>query len=157
MAFPAFPARWHVQTDLRVLVGCCIIIIAALLVVGGVSHGVIRHIVQTSPLWIAMVLGMRRSVWSKWAALPCFVFWLLLMTAIWLFLLGWAHIISGTFSPTEIAMTLIVGLACIAGIIGALRLRSGIRVWPATGLVLLVATLQVAALRVSFLPQIAHR
>ena len=81
-------------------------IIAALLVVGAVSHGIIRHIVQTSSLWIAIFLGIRRSGWSKWA---CFFFWLLLMTAMWLFLLGWARIVSGTFSTTETAMTLIVG------------------------------------------------
>ena len=92
------------EKSFRLLIGCCIVIIAALLVVGTVSSGVIRHIVQTSPLWIVIVLSVRRSAWSKWAALPCYLFWLLLMTAIWLFLLGWARIVSGTFSHTEIAM-----------------------------------------------------
>src|SRR6266851_2465779 len=70
------------------LTGCCVAIIAALLVVGAVSSGVIRHIVQTSPLWIAIVLGVRRSGWSKWAALPCLVFWLSsvvgIVTALWM-------------------------------------------------------------------------
>jgi hypothetical protein len=93
----------------RILTGCCVVTIAALPVVGAVSHGVIRHIVLTSPISIAVVLGIRNSSSTKWAALPCFVFWLLLMTAIWLYLLGWARIVSGTFSPTEIAMTMIVG------------------------------------------------
>src|SRR5262249_25903738 len=88
----------------RFLVVCSFATIAALLVVGAVSHGVIRHIVQTSPLWIVIGFGLRKSALTKWAALPCFIFWLLLMTAIWLFLLGWARIVSGTFSPTEIAM-----------------------------------------------------
>jgi hypothetical protein len=50
-----------------------------------------------------IALGIRRSGWIKWAALPCFFFWLMLMILIWLFLLGWARIVSGTFSPTEIA------------------------------------------------------
>lgn len=145
------------ENRFRILTLCCLAMIAALLVVGAVSHGVLRHIVQTSPLWIAIVLGIRRSAWTKWAALPCFVLWLLLMTTIWLFLLGWAHIISGTFSPTEIAMTLIVGLASIVGIVTAVRMRSAVPPLPATALVLLVAVLQVAALRISFLPQIAHR
>jgi hypothetical protein len=141
----------------RILTGCCVVIVAALLVVGAVSHGVIRHIVQTSPLWIAVVLGIRNSSSTKWAALPCFVFWLLLMTAIWLYLLGWARIVSGTFSPTEIAMTMIVGLASIAGIVRAVGMKSGVSPWAATATALLVAVLQLAALRLSLLPQIAHR
>jgi hypothetical protein len=146
-----------VEDDSLVLAVCCVAMIAALLVVGAVSHGILRHIVQTSPLWIAVVLGVRRSGWTKWAALPCFVLWLLLMTAIWLFLLGWVQIITGTFSPTEIAMTVIVGLASITGIVSAVRMRTGIRAWPAAAIVLLIAVLQLAALRLSFLPQIAHR
>lgn len=55
----------------------------------------IRHIVQTSPLWIAIVLAARNSALTKWAALPCFVFWL----------------------ATEIVMTIIVGSASAAGIV----------------------------------------
>jgi hypothetical protein len=145
------------ERDFRILVACCLSIIAALLVVGAVSHGVLRHIVQTSPLWIAIVLGIRRSGWIKWAALPCFVFWLILMILIWLFLLGWAGIISGTFSSTEIAMTLIVGLASVVGIVKALSLRAGVGAWSAIATVLLVAVLQLTAFRLSLLPAIAHR
>ena len=145
------------EEDYRVLTICCVVVIAALLVVGAVSHGIIRHVVQTSPLWIAIVLGVRHSRWTKWAALPCFVFWLLVMIAIWLFVLGWARIIAGTFSSTEIAMTVIVGLASIAGILRAARIRSGVSPWMATAVLLLVAALQIAALRMSLLPQIAHR
>src|SRR5689334_4144892 len=106
-----------IATNHRALMVCSVIVIAALLVVGAVSHGVLRHIVQTSPLWIGIVLGARRSPLTKWAALPCFVFWLFLMFVIWLFLLGWTHIISGTFLPTEIAMTIVVGLASGVGIV----------------------------------------
>jgi hypothetical protein len=144
-------------SDFRVLIACCIVMIAALLVVGAVSHGVLRHIVQTSPLWIVIVLGSRKSALTQWAALPCFVFWLLLMTAIWLYLLGWARIISGTFSPTEIAMTLVVGVASIVGIGKAVVARSGVRAGMAIGTILVVAILQVAVFRISLLPQIAHR
>ena len=146
------------QPGPRVPVICCVLIIAALLVVGTVSHGVIRHIVQTSPLWIAIVLGVRNSAFTRWAALPCFVFWLALMTAIWLYLLGWAHLISGTFSPTEIAMTIIVGAASVVGIVNAATSKSsGVRAIAAIATLSLVLVLQIAALRVSLLPQIAHR
>jgi hypothetical protein len=145
------------ERDFRILTVCCVSIIAALLVVGAVSHGVLRHIVQTSPLWIAIVLGIRRSGSIKWAALPCFFFWLTMMILIWLFLLGWARIVSGTFSPTEIAMTVIVGLAAVVGIVRALSLRAGVGAWSAIATVLLVAVLQVTAFRLSLLPAIAHR
>jgi hypothetical protein len=145
------------ERDFRILTVCCVSIIAALLVVGAVSHGVLRHIVQTSPLWVAIALGISRSGWIKWAALPCFLFWLMLMIFIWLFLLGWARIVSGTFSPTEIAMTVIVGLASAVGIVRALRLRAPVGPWSATATVLLVAVLQVTAFRLSLLPAIAHR
>jgi hypothetical protein len=146
-----------VEKDLRILIVCCIAVIAALLVVGAVSHGVIRHVVQTSPLWIAIVLGARRSGSAKWAALPCLVFWLLLMGLAWLYLLGWARIISGTFSPTEIAMTVVVGLASLVGIVRAVGMKSGIRAGSAAAITSFVAVLQVAVFRLSLLPQIAHR
>ena len=143
--------------DSRILAACCLLIIAALLVVGAVSHGVIRHIVQTFPFWIAIAFAARRSGWSKWTALPCFVLWLLLMTNIWMFLLGLPHFLSGTFSPTEIAMTVIVGLASLVGIIRALGMKTEVHPLPAAGTSLLVAALQVLAVRISLLPQIAHR
>jgi len=139
------------------LAGCCLAIMAALLVVGVVSHGVIRHFVQTAPLWIAIVLGTRRSDLSKWAALPSFLFWLLLMIAIWLFLLGWARIVSGTFTVTEIAMTIVVGVAATLGIKAGLRMRTATRTAVATATVLGVTLLDLIAFRISLLPAIAHR
>lgn len=143
--------------DFRILIVCCAAVMAALLVVGVVSHGVIRHILQTSPLWIGIVLGLRNSPLTKWVALPCFAFWLLMMSVIWMFLLGWTRILSGTFSPAEIAMTLVVGTASIFGIFGALKAKGGVRVWSATVTTLLITVLQVTAFQLSFLPQIAHR
>src|SRR5512135_3914432 len=100
---------------LRAIACCCLLIIAALMVVGVVSHGVLRHIVQTAPLWAGIVLGFRRSQFAKWAALPSFFFWLTCMVLIWLFLLGWAHVVSGHFTPIEIAMTLVVETASATG------------------------------------------
>jgi hypothetical protein len=140
----------------RFMVGCCVAIMAALLVVGVVSHILIRHIVQTSVLWIAIVLGIRNSKLTKWAALPCFLFWLVLMAAIWSFLLGWTNFLSGTFSPTEIAMTIIVGVASLEGILRAVSLKSGVRAVRMTATILLVLILQVAVFRLSMLPQIAR-
>lgn len=95
---------------------CALATLVALYVVGAVSSGSLRHEVQTLPLWVPIVLGFRQRDMAKWAALPCFFIWLALMTFIWLFLLGWARIISGHFSPIEIAMTLVVGVACAIGL-----------------------------------------
>ena len=140
----------------RALAFCALLLIVSLNVVGLVSHEVLRHFVQTVPVWGAVVLGMRRSVWSKWAALPCFIVWLLLMSLIWLFLLGWARIISGTFSPIEIAMTLTVGASAVIGIVQALRINTGLPALPASAVFFGMLLLQIVALRVSFLPGIAH-
>jgi hypothetical protein len=136
---------------------CCLAIIVALLVVGSVSHGVLRHIVQTAPLWAAVVLGFRRSELTKWVALPSFLFWLMIMIFIWLFLLGWAQIVQGTFSPTEIAMTLIVGIASIAGLISCFRTRATTSWEMAVLSFLIFAGLQLLTFRLSLLPAIAHR
>jgi hypothetical protein len=139
------------------MVGCCVAVMAALLVVGVVSHIVVRHVVQTSALWIAIVLGIRNSKLAKWAALPCFVFWLVLMAAIWSFLLGWTTFLSGTFSPTEIAMTIIVGVASLGGTIRALSMKSGVRAVRVTATILAVLIVQVAVFRLSMFPEIAGR
>jgi hypothetical protein len=146
--------------DLRILIGCCMVIMGALVLVVGVeSHGVLRHIVQTSPLWIAVVLGIRRSALATWAALPCLAIWLFLMIAILLYVLGWAQIlfIRGTFTPVEIAMTVLVAIASLAGIIVSLRTRSGAGALRTIAIMSLVTILQVGAIWLSFLPSIAHR
>jgi hypothetical protein len=51
----------------------------------------------------------------------------------------------------------IVGLASIVGIVRAMGMRGGVRAAWATATVLLVAVLQMAAVRLSLLPAIARR
>jgi hypothetical protein len=79
------------------------------------------------------------------------------MTFIWLFLLGWAWIITGHFSPTEIAMTLVIGAACSIGIGTTLQWPTAVSWGKAAGTVMFMGLLQLAALRVSFIPYIASR
>lgn len=136
---------------------CSLAVLVALYVIGAVSSGSLRHAVQTLPLWFPIVLGFRRSELAKWCALPCLIFWLPIMIFIWLFLLGWAHIVTGCFSPVEIGMTLIVGVACAVGIGASLRWRTSVRPLPALGAVVLFAALQVLAFRLSLVPFIATR
>jgi hypothetical protein len=145
------------QSPAKGIAYSCLVALVALYVVGVVSHGLLRHIVQTLPLWFPIIWGFRQRELAKWSALPCFALWLPLMVSIWLFLLGWAHIITGHFSPTEVAMTVVVGIACLAGIVLALRWRTSMSPWVALGTLVLFGALQVLALRVSVLPQIAHR
>src|SRR5438477_9370942 len=98
------------MTNARIVGFGALAILVALYVVGAVSvpPGSLRHEVQTLPLWFAIIAGLERNQLAKWAALPCLIFWLTIMIFIWLFLLGWARIVTGHFPPVEIAMTLIV-------------------------------------------------
>ena len=137
---------------------CGLIVILALVVgVGLASNLVLRHIVQTLPLWFGVVLGFRRAQITGWITLPSFLFWLALMAVIWLYLLGIARIISGHFSPVEIAMTIIVGAASLIGIVMFARLKSLCSPAKAVAAFAAMAVLQLACFRLSFLPAIAHR
>lgn len=155
----ASPAAANVKATEPVLIAvCCFVIILALVVgVGLAAHLVLRHVVQTLPLWIGVVFGARRSRAAGWIALPMFLFWLVLMSFIWLYLLGIARIITGHFSPVEIAMTILVGAASIIGIAAFARLRSHLSAGAALGVFILVAVVQWICFRLSVLPAIATR
>ena len=140
---------------LKTIGACSLAILVALYVVGAASHGSLRHEVQTLPLWVPIVAGFNRREFARWCAIPCFLFWFLCMAFIWLFLLGWAHVISGQFSPVEIAMTIVIGIAGAVGI--GFSLARARWSWKAAGLIPVFAILQVAAFRISMLPGIAHQ
>jgi hypothetical protein len=140
----------------RTIALCAVILIAALIVVGMVSNGELRHVVQTLPAWIVVALGMRNSGAVKWAAFPVFVIWLLIMILIWLFLLGYAKVITGHYSPIEIAMTIIVGVAALAGIVSCLRWRSGVGMLKAAIVLIVMTGLQVGAIALSTKPAITN-
>lgn len=141
----------------KVIASCSLAVLLALYVVGAVSHGSLRHEVQTLPLWFPIVLGFRRRGVAKWSALPCFIFWLVLMVFIWLFLLGWARIVTGHFSAIEIGMTLIIGVACLIGLVSSFRWRTSLGWLGASTIAVVFAILQLAAFRISLIPYIATR
>jgi hypothetical protein len=62
-----------------------------------------------------IVLGFRGNEFAKWSALPCLVIWLAAMMIIWLFLFRWMCVQLWHFSPTEIAMSLIVRVGRLRG------------------------------------------
>jgi hypothetical protein len=90
-------------------------------------------------------------------ALAPFLAWFVLMVLIWSYLLGISHLISGHFSPIEILMTIIVGLAALVGIGSFFRFRSSLSPLTAGLIFVLMTVFQVVCLRVSFLPAIEHR
>jgi hypothetical protein len=144
------------QPRAKALALASLVTIAALLIVGTVSSGVIRHLVQTAPSWLTVYLGFHQRGSAKWTALPVALFWLVIMTFIWLYLLGWASIVRGHFSAIEIAMTIVVGLASCFAIVQSLLLRSGVRWLVGLGISIAVLAFQLAAFRLSLLPGIAN-
>src|SRR5438876_8068805 len=137
------------MTRPKAIAYCSLATLVALYVVGAVSRGSLRHEVQTLPLWFPIVLGFRQRDLAKWVALPCFIIWLTLMTFIWLFLLGWARIVTGHFSPIEITMTLVVGVACAIGIGIDVRWPTAVSWGKAVSVAGLFGLLQLVALRIS--------
>jgi hypothetical protein len=132
-------------------------IIALVLVVGSVSHGILRHLVQTAPSWLTVYLGFRRREMAKWTALPTYLFWLPLMMLIWGFLFGWTSILHGHFSPIEIAMTIVVAAACCIGIVKSLLIRSSASWLTGLSVSIVVLALQFGAFILSLQPGIANR
>src|SRR6185503_17523256 len=133
------------------------VVAASLLVVGVVSHTLVRHGVQTAPLVVALGLLAWRPAWGVTAAAPLFGFWLLIMGAIWLFLLGVARLVSGTFTPVETTLTLIIGAACLLGLGATFRRGTTLAVVATVCTVAAFALLQFAAMWLSMQPYIARR
>jgi hypothetical protein len=134
---------------------CALAIILALVIgVGLVSHTLLHHVVQTLPLWIVVLFARRPAV--RWFGLPCFLFWLAIMAMIWLFLLHLPSPINGHFSPLEVAMTLIVGVACVVALASSVRIR-GTRLWTAAMAFVLGAAAQYVCFRISLIPAIWNR
>ncbi|HEY2118907.1 MAG TPA: hypothetical protein VGH37_06960 [Candidatus Acidoferrum sp.] len=140
-------------TDRRLNV-CLIGIILGLLLVGFVSGTPLRHVVQVLPACIVLVALRRGASWGPYAAYAIFSFWLLIMTLIWLHLLGLVHLITGNLSTIEIILTIFIAGWCLLGII-----RVSFAGKPAIRILgfLSFALLQIAALWLSMQPYLSHR
>jgi hypothetical protein len=133
------------------------VIALALVIVGLVSGTLTIHLVQVAPLVVALALLWRGSNLGLAAAVPLCVFWLLVMGGIWLFLLGIARIFTGTFSPMEIALTLVIGVAGTVGIVGSIRQPVGLSRSACYAMAVVFSVLQAGALWLSYLPFIVGR
>jgi hypothetical protein len=140
----------------RLIAVCCACAIVALFVVGVGAHEVARHLVQGAPLWFGLIFGMRGSGLAKWAGLAICLFWLAIAVLIGLHVTGQARIVTGDFTPLEIAMTLVIGGASALGVVLALITRSGIGLIAGLAVFLAAAALQVGAMAVSLQPFLAH-
>jgi hypothetical protein len=109
-----------------------------------------RHVVQTMPLVLVMLMGALGSRDGVAAAAPLFSFWLGLMLNIWLYLMGVLRLIGGTFTPIEIVLTIAIGVCCSVGLVATGRqtpLRSRARRLVVAAL---FSILQIAAFIASF-------
>src|SRR5262245_44334496 len=153
MALPALarPRSSADRFDGRVT-AALLIVAGSLIVVGLVSDTLLRHVIQIAPLVIALALLFGRSSIGVSAAVPLFAFWLLIMCAIWLFLLGIARIFSGRFTPIEIALTIVIGLSCAFGLVSTWRRGLPSSRFAGTITIVAFAFLQFAAMVLSVQP-----
>jgi hypothetical protein len=85
------------------------------------------------------------------AALPILAFWLGLMLMIWLFLLDIVHLVSGHFTVAEIALTVVIAVACTIGFRGGCDQTGGAHGAVRVAVALIFATAQMAALVLSMM------
>jgi len=129
----------------------------ALIVVGVVSGTVLRHVVQILPVPLALALVSRRPAIGAYAALPIFVFWLLIVSLIWLFLAGLSTIANGHYTPAEVISTVVMALCCAHGIRRAIPAGRPATLASRLMTFMVFAALQLAAMWISFSPSIANR
>jgi hypothetical protein len=147
---PTSPARAGATRPFGdLLVTWLAVVACALLFVGIVSHTLFRHIVQSAPLVVGMIVLTRRSAWGVSASAALFAFWFVVMGAIWLFLLGLARFLTGTFTPAEITLTVIIGAASLLGLGTVYRRGTDIALVPRLGAAAVFLALQVAAMWLS--------
>jgi hypothetical protein len=134
---------------------CLCALITSLLLVGMVSNTPLRHAIQVTPPFLALVIVMCGVEWGRSAALSIFGFWLLVMALIWAYLLGIAHVITGQFTTAEIVLTVAIGVSSLWGLV---RSGMGRTNWVARIAAMgIFLVLQAGALWVSMQPAYSHR
>jgi hypothetical protein len=136
---------------------CLVAVVVGLLLVGVVSGTPLRHVLQAAPALALLAVRGRARAWTSFAALAVFVFWFGIMSLIWLYLLGIARIVTGTFSRTEIALTLLIGGAALLGIVAVIRGRQPSSALARGAAFLVAAAIQVGTTWLSVQPMFATR
>jgi hypothetical protein len=131
----------------RVIAACALAIVIGLDIVGVLTGTLAHHVVQTLPLWPGIVLGMTRSRWTAWAAIPCCAFWLLIMAAIQL---SFLHVISLGVSVELAPLTIAIAVAAAVAIVAAARAPRAAPRGPGAVLALAVLGAQLASFQLGF-------
>lgn len=145
------------EAEQRIVRGCLIGLTVALLLVGVVSGTVLRHVVQSVPILIGLAVLARRPDWGAYTAIPIFAFWALIVTLIWLFLLGLSPIASGRYTATEVILTFVMIGCSIVGITKSVRLGRSLPPLAKVLTFFAFAGVQFGAMWLSFLRPIANR
>ena len=130
------------------------VLVASLLLIGVISGTVVRHVVQVIPPVVVLIAALMGRRWSRQAALPIFLHWLLIMGAVWLTITGIAPVAPGSYSSTEILLTMVIAIACLTGGYTSIRMCGQLSMW--VGMFALFGALQVLALWVSFMELFAY-
>lgn len=101
----------------RVRVACLADVAGCLLIVGIVSGTFLRHVFQITPVVVVLVFAVRRQRWTAPAALGLFSCWAFFMALIWLYLAGVQTFFTGTYTPVEIVLTVMISGFSIVGIV----------------------------------------
>jgi hypothetical protein len=141
----------------RVVLICLVGLGLALLLVGVVSGTLLRHVVQITPILIAAALLSRSPAWGAYASFPIFVFWIFIVSLIWLFLMGLSGVASGTYTPIEVVSTVLMAGFAMVGLVAAVRVGRPLPWLWRVAMLALFAVIQVGAMWISFLHQIANR
>ena len=141
----------------KTLEGALLTLIGSLLIVGAISGTMLRHVVQVIPAIAATILAWRGPAWSRAAARPVFIFWLLIVILIWLHALGVAHVVTGRFTPAEVGLTVAMAVSCVVGIAASLRASTPSSRGARGAAFLFFAAVQVGAMWLSLRPPIAGR
>jgi hypothetical protein len=140
--------------DQKIVVGCLVGVAVSLLIVGVVSGTFIRHVIQILPILVTVVWVAQRPTWGSYAAMPIFIFWVLIVVLICLYLLGISRIANGHYTIIEIVMTVFIALFSSAGVPICRRLGRSSAV---TGRVVafgVFGALQFSAMWISFLVRV---
>ena len=93
----------------------------SLLVVGVISDTLVRHAIQVIPLLVVAGLVPQRMSLVPYVAVGLCAFWIVVMVLIWLYLLQVSRTVSGTYSSGEIALTFVIAVFSLLGILRGSR------------------------------------
>ena len=110
---------------------CCLALLGVAWIVRGTIspanlgiYWVVRHLIQVSPLLVAMIVVAGRPGWTASICAPLFVVWLWGMFTLWNF---WASIPAAVDQTRLDALAVIIAVIAVLGVTVAVLTRSNLR------------------------------